>query len=181
MIRCVIFTSFTKVVGESVGYLLGFLWNFWNKSWIRLNRCCLNDVLYYWETQAQCCTAAEVAPCFICFPAPQTPHASTPSFEEEQVSCQDVTLLSGLVWLSVLHSWQFTSIKLSWTYRLIREMMPLGLGMFALVVAWLPFCLPCSIFLKASCLNQARPLLVPFRRFFFFSLPHWFVFSHFGQ
>lgn len=39
-------------------------------------------------------------------------------------------------------------------------MMPFGLSVFALMVAWLPFCLPCSMFLKASCFNQARPRLV---------------------
>lgn len=39
-------------------------------------------------------------------------------------------------------------------------MMPLDLRVFALMVAWLPFCLPCSMFLKASCFNRARPRLV---------------------
>lgn len=27
----------------------GFL-GFWNEGWICQSRCCLNDVLYYWET-----------------------------------------------------------------------------------------------------------------------------------
>lgn len=65
----------------------------------------------------------------------------------------------------VLHSWQLTSLKLS-TYKLINEIMPLCLGLFALNGCPVTFLSPCTTYLKASCLNQARPLLVPDKEVF---------------
>lgn len=74
-IGCVSFNFFPWPVDESAGNLLAS-WRF--AMGPLLGSCdqkagfigCLNDVLYYWEIKAQCCTAATVALCSISSPAP---------------------------------------------------------------------------------------------------------------
>lgn len=133
MMGCVIFTSFTVgVVGESVGYLLeshfvtASLFGTWNR--IHLKRC-LNDVLYYWETQAQCCTAAKVALCLICSPAPLTPHVCTPFFWRRFLA----KILLFLLALCVI--WVFCTLKNSHLLNSLEQT--------NLFLKWLPLVLAC--------------------------------------
>lgn len=146
MIGCVIFTSFTKMVDYLSGVALDV------ELRVGSSRCCLNDVLLRnLSTVLQKWHLASSA-------SPQTkPHVSMPSLEEEQLSCLDVTR-TGLVWFNVLHSWQFDLLNSLQPTNWFVKWCPHGVGVFALMVAWLPFCLPCSTFLKASCLSRARPL-----------------------
>lgn len=95
---------------------------------------------------------------------PQMPHVSMPSLEEEQVSCQDVTLPSGLTTAVVFCS-LVKSHLLNFFNLQIGEMMPLGLGVFTVLVAWSCFCLPCSTFQKALSQQQQATSVFKFSAF----------------
>lgn len=147
MIGCVFFTSFTKIAVELVGYLVGFLLGVEIRveseqmlsEWCTVLLRNLSTVLH----SGRSCTLLHLLPC--------------PS----NASCSHALFWRGADYLPrcnssfwpYVHSWQFTSIKLYSTYKLLCEMKPLGFGVFILLVACLSFRLPYSTFLKASHLN----------------------------
>lgn len=155
------FTSFTKIVGESAGYSLGFLLD----VEIRVESV-LKQMLSEWctvllrnlSTALHSGRSGTLLHLLTCPSIASCSHAPLPP-KVEQISYQDVTFPSGLICSLVLHS-RLLTIKCCSTYKSICEMMPLDIGVFALMFAWFLSAMY-HVPLEQSYLNQTRPQLMP--------------------